>query len=77
MAIGAAPLVAWRTRPPKIARTLAKKRSSASSKAFCISSGTASPRLIMSRTFTPSAIASSARLRSSGSIAWIAPWASV
>ena len=54
MAIGAAPLTAWRTRPPKIARTFLNSCSSAASKGASSSGGTSSPRTCRSRTFTPS-----------------------
>ena len=57
MAIGAAPDVAWTSRPPKMLRTLTNSSASALSNAACSASGTSWPASRMRRTVRPSFVA--------------------
>jgi hypothetical protein len=54
LAIGAAPLTAWLSSPPKMARTFLNSSCSACSNGAASSGGTSRPRAWRSRTVTPS-----------------------
>ena len=72
-AIGAAPVTAWRRRPPNRLRTLTYRACSARSNAACSSAGTSSPRSCAWRTSIPTRVACSNSRASPADVAsvWI------